>query len=659
MNDFESLIFSRRAWFQSALLASAFPLAAWGDAKFPDNQDDEEDEDNPNRFKTKLQTTFIGDKTTFAGLEPIILEGVGLVRGLAGTGGDPHPSQYRTALMEHLKKEGYKNPNAILASPDTALVLVRAYLQPTVKIGDRLDVDVIIPPQADATSLVGGELMEVRLSDRAFVDGRYMEGKLYAKARGPVLPAGLGASANKEPALLKQGRVLGGAVVVRERELSLYLKNDFRAIRNAKRVSDVIGQRFHDFDEHGIKKAMANPKTDQRLVLKVHPKYKDNYLRYLQVIRHMAFTETPVELRLRMNQLKKDLAVPELASSSSLQLEAIGRDAIPILKSGLNAPTLECRFYAAVALAYLGDSSGLSALAEATKKERAFRAFSLAALATIEDAEVHIALRDLMNESNDETRYGSFRALWTIDRNDPFIRGETLGIRENAENHDSEYKLHVLKTSGPPLVHVTQRTRPEIVIFGADQEFSTPMYATAGKHIIVTAQPGATTAQLARFEVGKQDLKKEVPLRVADVIRAADELGATYPDILQLLADASQQKNLPTELAVEKRPEAGRPYYRPTSEGEPKKSRPVRIGKDSLSPNIFPSTYDPTDQARRKEESDRETNNDKEEGNGTMASVPSESVSTSDDTDSKSKKKKDAPSKKSDKSKRSWFGGSK
>jgi hypothetical protein len=450
---------------------------------------------------------------------------------------------------------------------------------------------------------------------------------------------------------------LSGAVVKKERELSLYLKNDFRSVRNAQRIAEVVGRRFHHFDEHGIKKPLATAKTDQRLVLKVHPRYKDNFPRYLQVIRHMAFRETPVELRVRMNRLQHDLSIPETANSSALQLEAIGNESIPILKQGLQAPMLECRFHSGVALAYLGDSTGLPALVEAVKKERAFRVFALAAISASDDAEAHLALRELMNEPSDETRYGAFRALWTLDRNDPFIRGERLGVRENAENSDKEYSLYALKTSGPPLVHVTLRTRPEIVLFGADQEFSVPMYAAAGKNIMVTAQPGSSTVTLARFEVGKPDLRKEVSLKIADVIRAADDLGATYPDILQLLADASKQKNLPVALAADKLPEAGRVYYRPSGKSAPGAARPVKIGRDNFTPNIFPEIDDPEEVARRKEEAAREARAAK--ADGTMLSVPSEPLSDSPDTVSESKSAKNkANSKKKDEKatdKKSWW----
>ena len=662
MNESQSSGFSRRNWLQFAAIAASFPATAWGRTAAPtETNDDEDADDNDKKYQTKIETPLIGDHTTFAGLEPVVLEGVGLVRGLSGTGGDPAPSHHRTLLMEDLKKEGYRNPHAILESPNTALVIVRAYLTPMLKKGERLDVEVRIPESADAISLVGGELMEVRLSDKAIVGGQLKEGRVYAIARGPVLTAGLAAASATEPALLKRGRVLSGATIIKERELSLFLKNDFRSIRNAQRVADAIGRRFHHFDEHGIKKPLATAKTDQRLVLTVHPRYKDNFPRYLQIIRHLAFREEPVQLRVRMARLQHDLLVPESSHTSSLQLEAIGNEAIPILKKGVVAPTMESRFHSAVALAYLGDSSGLPALVESARKERAFRVFALAAIAALEDAEAHLALRELMNEPSDESRYGAFRALWTLDRNDPFIRGERLGIRENAENHDNEYNLHALQTSGPPLVHVTLRTRPEIVVFGAEQEFSAPMYVSAGKHIMVTAQPGATSVTLARFEVGKPDQRKEVSMRVADVVRAADELGATYPDILQLLTDASKQKNLPTTIAADKLPEAGRAYYRPASEVSPGGKRAIKIGRDRFAPGSFPEIDDPEEAARHKDEAAREAKSEKTQA--PMANVPVEMPPSQEDPDSDSKpvKKKDRSTKNDEKSKSSWnwFGGKK
>ena len=657
-------------WWLLVAVCASFPLALLARDPKPNSQtsvfvDDEDRDDadlgDPNsdrakRFATKVDTPLIGDYTSFAGLEPVVLEGVGLVVGLNGTGGDPAPSAFRTALMEDLKKNGVTNPNAILQRPDTALVLVRAFLPPLLKKGEKIDVEVRIPDSAEASSIAGGWLMEVYLTEQAFIPGRgNLKGHAYAKAEGAILTKGIGSDAANSPTLLKQGRVLSGATVVKERDLSLYLRNEYRSIRTSTRIAEVIGRRFHHFDRQGIKKPMAEAKTDQKIVLSVHPKYKDNYPRYLQVIRHMSFKEDSVAMRVRMQRLQKELFDPEKADETALQLEAVGGDSVPILKQGLTSPLIECRFHSAIALAYLGSSEGLPTLVEAARTERAFRVFAFAAISTLEDAEAHVALRELMNESNAETRYGAFRALWTLDKNDPFIRGETLGLPEDVEvkknRNLGDYKLHVLHTSGEPMVHTTLRTRPEVVVYGANQEFRAPMYLGAGRHVMVTAQPGATTASLARFEVGKPDQRREVSLRVADVIRAADDLGATYPDIVQMLADASKQKNLPTRLAADELPEGGRAYYRPNNDPtKPGSKKGTKVGKDNFTPNMFPEQDDPDEVADRKRKEQKDGANP-----ASMANVPHETTVKNDNP------KPDVPKTESPKPKRSfpWFGGSK
>jgi hypothetical protein len=548
----------------------------------------EEEVDPEDEFATKTETPLIGTYASFAGLDPVVLEGVGLVVGLNGTGGDPAPSQFRTLLLEDMKRRNVPNPNQILASPNTALVVVKAYLPPLIEKGATIDVEVRIPESAQATSLEGGWLLECDLAEHAFVPGRgVLDGHTYAKAKGPILISSVlgGAKAEVEQ-LKKQGRILGGAGVLRERDLAIFLRNDVRSVRNSSRIAEAIGIRFHDYDKSGIKLPMAEAKTDQKIILKVHPGYRENYPRYLQVIRSIAFRETNVSRRVRLQQLAKDVFEPDKAEAASLQLEAIGRDGIPALKGALTAPLLECRFYAAVALAYLDDTSGVEVLAECVRNEPAFRVFALSALSTIEDAESYVKLRELMDDETPETRYGAFRAMWTASKEEPFIRGIPL--------KEKQYNLHVLKTTGTPMTHVTLHTRPEIVLFGAGQEFVAPMYVTAGKNVMVTIAPGSRTVSVAKFSVGANDERKETSLRVADVIVAAAEMGASYPDIVQMLVQANKQQNLPGELGMDALPRAGRFYTRPSTEGALPDSKKSRVGRENLSPNMFPVSPEKT-----------------------------------------------------------------
>jgi hypothetical protein len=539
----------------------------------PDIDDDEYDDE----FETTVNVPMVGDYTTVTGLNLISLQGVGLVTGLPGTGSDPPPSSFRTRLIQDMRRRGIRSPNAVLRSSSTALVVIQAYLPPLIRKGEKFDIEVRVPGADDTTSLNGGWLMETHLSEQAIVPGQgAMKGHVYAKAKGPLLITASERSKGSRAALLRRGKVLGGGLSLKDRNLALFLRNDFRSVRNSRRIADRIGKRYSDYDRAGIKRPLAEAKTDQRIELLVPLRYRDNYPRYLQVVRNIAFRESEVAQRVRTQKLKRDLNNPSTAELAGMQLEAIGARAIPTLRDGLNNPSLEVRFHSAMALTYLNERDGIRTLINVVRDEPAFRVFALAALAASEEPEVSLQLRELLHEPSSETRYGAWRALTIADRRDPLVRGETIS---------DEFKFHVLNTNGPPMVHLTNRRKAEIVLFGSNQKFQTPLVLRAGNDILITATEGAEKVTVSRYEAGKPDRRELVSTRVADVIRAVAELDATYPDIAQMLAQADRQHNIPGELELDSVPQSGRVYYRPAdSTGE---RRRTRIGNPNQTPNIF------------------------------------------------------------------------
>jgi flagellar basal body P-ring protein FlgI len=544
---------------------------------------DEDDDGNP--LETTVETPLIGDYTTIAGLNYITLQGVGLVVGLDGKGGDPPPSHYREILLEEMRRMRVPNPQQLLASPDTTLVVVRAYLPPLVRKGDRFDVEVRVPGDDDTKSLSGGWLMKTYLTEHALVPGQgMMKGRDYATAEGPILVAPDDGEGPSDPSILKRGRVLGGGTSRAERDLTIYLRSDFASFRNSIRIAERIGTRFYHYDEHGIRKALAEAKTHQRIELKLLPRYRENYPRYLQVIRSIAFRETDVERRVRMEKLAQKLNNGPTAEKAALQLEAIGNEAVPILEEALKNPDIEVRFHAAMALTYLGDADGIPHLAEAAREEPAFRVHALAALSAAEDASAHVELRGLMGGESVETRYGAFRALSVLDEHDPFIAAEPLPKAE-----DPAFLLHALHTDGEPMVHLTNSKKAEVVLFGADQKFQTPLALRAGRKILVTASAGSDTVLVSRYAVGQDDRRERVPNRIADVLRMVAELGASYPDVAGLLMQADNQHNLPGRLGVDAVPEAGRIYVR-HKDGRQSKAR---VGNSGLQPNLFDEVRSP------------------------------------------------------------------
>jgi hypothetical protein len=353
----------------------------------------------------------------------------------------------------------------------------------------------------------------------------------------------------------------------------------------ANRITQRIGDRFHSRDEYGIRRPLARFRTDSRIDLEVHPRYQENYPRYLEVIRNIAFNEKEVERHLRMRKLADELMDGKTAFQASLQLEAIGQEAIPILKEGLNAPSLESRFHAATALAYLGRPDGVDALAEAADKERAFRVFAFAAMTALESGEAHDRLVELFNHQSIETRYGAFRALTTLNPNDPTVNGEFLG---------DQFLLHEIPSQADPVIHLTRRKKAEIVLFGEGQQFLPPLAVNAGNHIWVTARVGTDTVVVSRYEPGKEDQRLEVSQDVDAVIRAVVDVGGSYPDVVQMLVQAERQHNLPGHIAIDALPQAGRIYQRPHTETQ--LASAARVGNENYAPNMFPKIDEDTEE---------------------------------------------------------------
>jgi hypothetical protein len=521
--------------------------------------------------------SLVRDYTTISGNTFVVVEGVGLVTQLDGTGGDSPTTNHRKELLDEMRRMQIENPNQWLRSPNTALVVVRAYLPALVDKGERIDVQVRLPEGTEATSLAGGWLLRCDLREKQVVQGRgVLSGRVLARAEGPILVT---AADESDASGLMRGTIPAGAVCLRDEiPLSIHLQKKHRGVRMADLLTKRIGERFHDYDESGIRRPLARFVADSRIDLEVHPRYEENVPRYIQVVRHIAFTESKVERQLRIQRLRDELRNAPTSSEAALQLEAIGRDAIPVLKEGLAAPSMEARFHAATALAYLGQDDGVEVLAEAAAQERAFRVHAFAAMAALDGSEAYQPLIDLLQHLSTETRYGAFRTLTTLNPNDPSVRGEPMG---------EQFTMHVIPSRQDPLIHITTRQKTELVLFGDDQRFLAPLAVNAGKYIWVTAQTGEEHVVVSCYEPDKEGRRVEVAPYVAEVIRAVVDLGATYPDVVQMLIQAEHQHNLPGTIAIDALPQAGRIYYRPPDD-QLAGATSARIGHQNMSPNLFP-----------------------------------------------------------------------
>jgi hypothetical protein len=519
------------------------------------------------------ETLTVGGATRPVGTKYVKIEGVALVTGLDGTGSDPPPSPMRELMTADMQARSVKGVNKLLASASTALVHVVAYLPPGVQKGDRIDVEVSTPRRSSTTSLERGWLMETRLKEMAVMGGQVRDGHPRALAEGCVLIDAT-TTGNDDPVSLKRGRIPGGARSLLSRNMGLVVRPSHKSVEMSKRIGAVINTRFHTFDKHGIKMGVATPKEDDFLELRIHPRYRANIARYIQVIRSIPVSESPAERVARINQLERQLLSPETAGRAALHLEALGEEGVEVLARGLQSGNARVRFHAAEALAYLDDKRASQPLAEAARNEPAFRWHALTALSAMSDVDGFDELENMLHVDSVETRYGAFRALLARGPNTPVVRGEKMR---------GDFYYHCVDSTGEPLIHLSRTRRAEVVVFGKDLRFQPPFTLFAGKEFIVKKIDG-DKVRISRFLPGQDDAIEYCSTRVDEVIRTLDKLGGSYSHVIELIRAARDQQALDCRLVLDANPRPGRKY---SSESEVPRGGEALAGADSPLPNLF------------------------------------------------------------------------
>jgi hypothetical protein len=515
----------------------------------------------------------IGDVTEVANASPTVVSGVGLVVGLEGTGATAPPGAFRTMLERELHKQKIDNVKQLLSSDETAMVLVTALIPPGAHKDDHLDVEVTLPPGSHVKSLRGGYLLYCGLFNydttkhlNPGFEGadRLLKGHKLAWAKGPLLVGfGPGDEAEKQ----KKGRIWGGGTSLIDRPFFLTLNNDQQFARIADTVAERINQTFHDdarkrllvlgavtdrigqrFTQGADDRSSTTAKAVNREVVYVRLPwvYRLNAPRYLRVTRLIPLQDAPeVHSRYR-HQLAKKLLDPKTTLSAALRLEALGTESIPTLQTGLTHAHPLVRFACAESLAYLGSPSAGEVLARTIKDQPMLRAYCLTALASLNEAVCHVRLPELLVDQSAQTRYGAFRALFTMDERDQLVKGEQL---------NGDFWLHRLAPQSPPLVHMTSSHRPEIVLFGAEPKLVPPFSIVTGEFTL-TASAGDDRCTVARFPMQRGRVRRhQASLSVEDVLRSLADLGGTYPDAYDLLAQAKGLQCLSCPLEVDALPE--------------------------------------------------------------------------------------------------------
>ncbi|MCI0377539.1 MAG: flagellar basal body P-ring protein FlgI [Gemmataceae bacterium] len=536
-----------------------------------------------------LSTKIIGEVTEVANMQPIQVSGFGLVTGLDGTGHSP-PGTWRTLLEQQLRKQRVENVKQLLDSPNNALVLVTAFIRPGSRKGEPLDVEVTLPPQSKASSLRGGYLQECvlrnhdstrNLSPEYSGSDRLLQGHILGRAKGPLL---VGIGNPDEPAELRKARIWGGGISFIERPIFLELKKDDRSTRIANAIAGRINLMFQDdprrqqivqqnqrllllddvtqqlnqkMEQNFSGSEMARAVNREIVQIRVPIAYRLNTERYLRVARLAPLREAPEDQPKYRRRLQKMLLDPAETVRAALRLEALGKESMPALKAGLQHEHPLVRFTSAEALTYLGSAAGVDELARLTEQHQPLRLFGLMALAGLDESVCRQKLGEMLASEDVELRSGAFRALRLMDEFDVRLGGELL---------NQAFWLHKVAPGSAKLVHFAMGKRAEVVLFGDDITVS-PVKVLAGPEFTVTIDTGDDRCTVSRISAHSGVARKQCSTRLEEVIRTMAELGASYPEVVDLLRKLSDEQaldcpvainSLPQEISVEALQEGGR-----------------------------------------------------------------------------------------------------
>lgn len=494
----------------------------------------------------------VGTYTSFFGIEPIRVHGLGIVHNLPGTGSNPPPGPARQQAIHRLKQMGVSAPDEALASQEIALVQVSASIQPGAYRDDRIDVELEAMGDDKNVDLRGGTLLTSDLfeyADANQIMGKSNQGqrmlahKKLVKAEGVIMPD----MSDKASDPKRRGVVWSGGRVLENIPFDLIMNKEHQETRLAMLIATTINRRFHGKVQDHAMRGMADAQTKMVIRLRVPENYRLNWGRYLLVIRQVPIVESPQVLRELRRKYAEDLLNPDFSVVAALQLEALGQECAGELKRALKHHHPKVRFCAAEALAYLGDPSSAETLAETAKAFPDYRAYALTALASMDEAIAQIKLRELMTENEPELRYGAFRALQVMNARDRTIPCEVINQRFN---------LYRVYNDSPPMVHLCTRSYPDIVVFGSDPQLQPPFSLTAGPDFVLTAREGEDKCFISRISLQGAHSQDVASLKLTEIIRKMGAMGAHYGDVVELLQKANRLQNLSCPVAIDALPKA-------------------------------------------------------------------------------------------------------
>ncbi len=474
----------------------------------------------------------VGERARFVGRDEVPVQGFGFVTGLDSTGSTILTPGVRRDILFLMRRNDVENPEALLASRDTAAVVVGGWLPPGAVRGEVFDLEVRAVPGSDATSLEGGFLLECDL--KRVASGRSDEAGVEAAAlgRGDIFVSLRQPGATGPEGDPRVGRILAGGRSLINRQFRLVLLEP--SARTADQVVRLINARFP---------GAAEGRPDASIDLTVPRRFRDDKPYFLDLVGALYMRELPSarddRIRLLIEYLEQGRDVERVA----LYLEAFGSAVVPHLKPLVRNVNETVRFYAGRTLARLDNGLAVSALEGIVLNDNSpYQEEAVKALGYMQRGLGLGLLGRALNAEDARVRIAAWRSILKVSPG--------RGVRRVFPD---KFFLSDVPTEASPFVYVSRTRERHLAVFG-DVRIRPPALAETSR-VTLSAPAGADRVRVVTQHAGRS-VRLDVPLELVEAVEAmaapfveegADEvtgLDLSYSEIVSLVHQLDRGKAL-------------------------------------------------------------------------------------------------------------------
>jgi flagellar basal body P-ring protein FlgI len=485
----------------------------------------------------------IGAEVSIRGTEGTIVSGYGLVVGLDGTGSGIVPIGVRSVLEQEMLQRGVGqgspergplarvSPSQLIDSPNTAVVLVQAFIPAGLPLGATFDVEVSALNGSGVTSLEGGRLYTTDLR-RGVVSPSAPDTRAVAQANGPVFINPFATDESDTAPSRSAGRVLGGGRVTLAEPVRLLLDTPSHA--RAREITRAINNRFRTSSNT----AVAVGRSEELIQVNIPPNWRENPSDFLNLLRFTRVDQTfPEEWARRYTTALVEQ--PELATQLAWCLKALGSPAAPFLRPLYDHPESAPRLAAIEAGAWIGDLLVRPHLEDLIQNGPAgLRATALGWMTRLpidRDPGIRDYIASYLDHPDIVMRIAAYEALRDIK-----------DVRVITRLMGDKFALELVPSS-VPTIYVTQSNTRRVVLFGLDMHVLPNSFVDVWNgRLLLKFDPGESEAEIFYRPNSRANARTiRVDGRVANLIRRLsfeptpdvleDGLGMQYSEIVTVL----------------------------------------------------------------------------------------------------------------------------